>query len=102
MALFGRKNDDEEEYDDEDELLDEDGPRKIRDLKPKNRKKRKEPPKPWGRKERMIVFVALAITAVVSALLALSARGFKFPVFPKINFNFFSGETITLEKDNVK
>lgn len=107
MALFGKKKDDEEyededEFDGEDGYSDEDGPRKIRDLKPKNKKKRKEPPKPWGKKERLIVAAVLATTALVAAFLAISARGFRFPELPKINLNIFSGETITLQKDDVK
>lgn len=102
MALFGRKKDEDEDYEDDEEFEDEDEPRKIRDLKPVNRKKRKEPPKPWGKKERLIVVIVLGTTAVVSAFLAISARGFNLPTLPKINFNIFSGETITLEKDNVK
>lgn len=102
MALFGRKKDEDEDYEDEDEFEDEDEPRKIRDLKPNNKKKRKEPPKPWGKKERLIVAIVLGTTAIIAAFLAISARGFRLPELPKINLNIFSGETITLEKDDIE
>lgn len=77
MSLFNRKRDedfDEEEF--------EERPRKIRDLKPENRKFRKEPIKPWGKKERLIVLSILLITVITSGVLALSARNFKLPQLP--------------------
>jgi hypothetical protein len=52
MGLFGRKNeeefDEEEGFSEEEELKDRKLTRKFRDLKSENRRKRKEPPKPWG------------------------------------------------------
>ena len=79
--------------DDEEEII----PKRIKDLKPENRKKRKEPVKPWGKKERYIVLTILLVTVLVSAILALSARDFKLPGFQKIKFtNPFKEETIVI------
>ncbi len=96
MALFGRKKD--EDYEDEDDLdLAEEREerkltRKFRDLKSENRKKRKEPPKPWGKKERYIVLTVLLLTALTSGILAVSARDFKLPGFPRISFGSINFE----------
>lgn len=110
MGLFGKKEEDEEdeEFDLEDEKeerrKDRKLTRKFKDLNPEARKKRKEPPKPWGKKERIIVLAALLTTVLTSAILALSARDFNLPGFPKLtlkgrDFNIvnpFSEETIVL------
>lgn len=107
MALFGRKKD--EEFEDEDDFDAEVGredrklTKKFRDLKSQNKKKRKEPPKPWGRKERMIVLVILLVSVVISAILALVARNkntFRIDL-PKFNINplnMFKEETIVVGK----
>lgn len=100
---FLRKNR-EEEY--EDEYEEEERPqRRIRDLAPKNKRKRKEPPKPWGKKERYIVLGLLSLTIFTSAILAISARDFKLPGLPRLStdfkdfkFNIFKEETITIGK----
>lgn len=109
MGLFGKKK--EEEYEDEDELIEAEKEdrkltRKFKDLNSENKKKRKEPPKPWGKKERLLVLSILVITVVLSGILALTARGFNFPnfskvkiSFPKFNFeNIFGEETIVIGK----
>jgi hypothetical protein len=112
MALFGRKKD-EEDYEDEDELsVDEERSdrkltRKFKDLKSENRKKRKEPPKPWGKKERILVLSIMALTLLISGVLALIARRDQIGV-PTFNFNFekpnfgsfsiFKEETIEIRK----
>lgn len=107
MAIFGRKKD--EEYEDEDEFNEEEnrGDRKLtkkfRDLTPKNRKKRKEPPKPWGKKERLMVLVILLITVVISAILAFGAGDkskfhFSLPKFDFSSLNIFKEETIIVGK----
>ncbi len=107
MALFGRKKD--EEFEDEDEFDAEVGrgdrklTKKFRDLKPRNKKKRKEPPKPWGRKERMIVLVILLVTVIISAILALVARNkntfrLGLPKFDINSLNLFKEETIVVGK----
>lgn len=81
MGLFGRKKD--EEYED-DELELETPKRKIRDLNPENRRSRKEPIKPWGAKERIIVLSVLLVTVLTSGILALTARNFKLPKLPQL------------------
>jgi len=109
MALFGR-NKEEEELEDEDEFNeDENGgerkfTKKFRDLNPKNRKKRKEPPKPWGKKERIIVLVILLVTIIISAILAFGAKKkdlvrFGLPKFDLNSLNIFKEETIIVGRD---
>ncbi len=88
MGLFNRKKDE----DIEDELeIDEDEPRRIRrkfkDLNPENKKKRVEPVKPWGAKERLFVLIVLILTVASSGFLALSARNFKLPQLPALKIN---------------
>ena len=94
MAMFGKRRD-EEEYDEEYEV--QTPRRKIRDLKPENRKRRKEPVKPWGKKERYVVLVILLVTVLVAVALGISARDFKLPGFPKIKIeNPFKEEVIVV------
>jgi beta-lactamase class A len=106
MDILRRKKKSEENDDDIDG--DELGGRKsIRDLKPKNRRNRKEPQKPWGKRERLTVLFVLILTMGSSGVLALSAREYKLPGLPRMqrpNINFsqysfpFLGEkTIILE-----
>lgn len=88
MGLFNRKKNE----DIEDELeVDEDEPRRIRrkfkDLNPENKKKRVEPVKPWGTKERLFVLIVLILTVASSGFLALSARNFKLPQLPALKIN---------------
>lgn len=66
------------------------------------REKKKVPPKPWGKKERIIVLVLLIATAGISAALALSAREWKLPGLPRLalkmpSITFLKGEKIILE-----
>lgn len=74
----------------------------FKDLKPQNRKKRKEPPKPWGKMERSVVLVVLLITVLTSATLSLSARNWKLPNLPKItlpklaDINPFKEQTVVV------
>lgn len=112
MELFKRRKDDEE-YEDEDSSYDEplgdEGRRRrrfkdkdFRDLKSENKKKRKEPKKPWGRKERLFVLAAILLTAGMSGILALSARSWKLPRLPRlklpsISVPFWGEETIIIE-----
>ena len=105
MALFGKK---EAEVEDESELKNS---RKItknlKDLKPENRKKRKEPPRPWGKKERLVVLIVLLATIIISATLLIKQsvkfeKGNFFNRPPRINLNslnIFKGETIVIEKE---
>lgn len=69
----------------------------LKDLAPENKRKRKEPPRPWGKRERLLVFSALVLSIVASSLLALSNRNWKLPGFPRIDFS--AEETITYEKN---
>lgn len=64
-------------------------------------KRKKEPSKPWGKKERLLVFWVLIVTVVSSAILGLSAREWKLPGLPRIklpDFKIFNAETIIIEK----
>lgn len=100
MALFGRKDEDE---DYEDQVRDEkesNNFRKFKDLYPQNKRKRKEPQKPWGRNERLLVLSIFLTTILLSAVLAVSARDWKLPGLPRFilpSFNFFEGQTIVIE-----
>lgn len=106
MKLFGKKK--EEEYEDGEELVEEDEladkklTRKFKDLKPENKKKRKEPPKPWGKTERLIVGGIFLVTTISATTMFLFSHGFKFPGLPKITFksikfdNLFKEEVIQI------
>jgi hypothetical protein len=127
MALFGRNKEEESDtgggYSDEDEFNEDPSyakadasryapkgegrfsRRKFRDLNPKNKKKRKEPPKPWGKKERMIALIILLVTVIASAILAFGAgsKGKIHLSLPKFDFNslnIFKEETIIVEKSH--
>lgn len=71
--------------------------------------RRKKPPKEWGKRERIAIFILILATAGTSGVLALTARNWKLPGFPRIripsipNISFLSDETIVIEanKDNL-
>lgn len=95
MALFGRKKKKEEDID-----------HTSRGKNPASAKasarRRKEPPKPWGRKERLLVLVLLFITVGTSAVLGIYSRGWKLPGLPRlkapsIKIPFLGEETIVIE-----
>jgi hypothetical protein len=101
MALFGRKKEVEveEEFDEETNF----SRRKLRDLKPQNKKKRKEPPKPWGKRERLSILIILLATVIISAILAIVASSpARFNLsLPKVDFsslNIFKEQTIIIQK----
>ncbi len=102
MGLFGKKK--EEEFDDEEDLIAEEElrdrklTRKFKDLNPENRKKRKEPPKPWGKKERAVVGIFFMVTTLAAALLFLFSHEFKFPGLPKITLKSINFENPFGEK----
>jgi hypothetical protein len=112
MALFGRNKDEDEdgEYEDEDELIEEERQdrkltRKFKDLKRENRKKRKEPPKPWGKKERLTILIIIISTVLIAGILAVSNQAHITFNFAKPSFSFdfsklnpFKEETITIQK----
>jgi hypothetical protein len=99
--MFGRKKEVEveEEFDEESNF----SKRKLKDLNPQNKKKRKEPPKPWGKKERLSILIILLITVIVSAILAIgAANNLKFhlswPNFDFSSLNIFKEQTIIVNK----
>lgn len=103
MALFGkRQNDVEGGVLEKSPVKSQKGLGKgFKDLKAENKEKRKEPVKPWGRTERLIVFGVLATTVLSSGILAASARNWKLPRLPHITWpslNIFSEETIVVER----
>lgn len=91
MGIFNRKKD--EDIEDEFEQ-DEDEPRRVRrqfkDLKSENKRARKEPPKPWGKTERLVVLITLLATVLTSGVLALTARNFKLPQMPRLSVSSIS------------
>ena len=90
--LFFRKKDEEEEVDG----------RKTVSRKP--RRKKKEPPKPWTKKERYILLFVLVSTVLISGTLALYAREWKLPGFPRISvskISFFDSTPIVIDGDSV-
>lgn len=100
MAIFGKKKDEDYEDDEEfDEL-------EVKDLKPENRRRRKEIQKPWGKRERYTVLIFLLATVLISSVLAASGRDWKLPGLPQIkppsfkgfNFDFLKGQTIIIGK----
>lgn len=113
MAIL-KKRADYEEYRAEKEFGEEGAKRRrIKRLKPlpkddkvptgQRKRKRKEPQKPWGRKERLFVLIVLLLTVGASAILALSSYEWKLPGFPRIKislptFSFFGEETIVIER----
>jgi beta-lactamase class A len=82
MGLFFKKREDDYE---EEVKADTKKVKDLKDLKPENKKKRKEPKKPWGKGERILVFLVLVLTAGASSLMGLSSRGWKLPGYPKID-----------------
>lgn len=59
--------------------------------------KKKEPLKPWGKKERLIILSSLLITVLVSVFFSFSSGNFVPPQFPNFNLdNIFKGETIII------
>jgi len=67
------------------------------------RRKKKESPKPWTKKERYLVFYVFMFTVLMSSFLALSAREWKLPGLPRLTIpkiSIFKTETIVFEKEN--
>src|SRR3989344_7022306 len=101
MRLFGKK----QTRDDEEGELESGIKSKSSGKNPpssKLRRIKKEPPKPWGRKERLLVLALILLTAGTSGFLSLSARAWKLPGLPrikapKVSVPFFGEETIILE-----
>jgi len=86
MSIFDkRKKDEDYEEEEFDEFEGAPKGKKFKDLKPENKKKRKEPVKPWGKKERLLILIVFIITIFTSGILSLSARNFKLPGLPRIS-----------------
>jgi beta-lactamase class A len=67
-------------------------------------RKKKEVRQPWGKRERIIVFLLIIVTVGTSAILAISSRSWKLPGLPRIsvpNISLFQEETIIIEKDKI-
>ena len=92
MAIFRKKK-----------KREEDSEQEHKKSEPKFRKKRKkDPTKPWGKKERLLVFLILFLTVGASAVLGLYSRGWKLPGLPRlkmptITIPFIGEETIIIE-----
>lgn len=102
MSIFRKRNEEDYDYEDEEFKEHEDrrpNPKKFKDLKPENKRKRKEPQKPWGKPERFTILAVLLLTILTSLFLSLSARNFKLPGLPRISLPSFGwGEsTIVIE-----
>ncbi len=112
MGLFRRNKeedfDEEEGFSEEEELKDRKLTRKFKDLKSENKRKRKEPPKPWGKKERMLVLGFFLITTVLAAGMYIASHNLKFNGLPKISVpdiklrNPFGEEVIKVGPDGVQ
>lgn len=76
----------------------------FKDLKPENKRKRKEPIKPWGKGERVLILVFMLVTVGLSAYFAMSARDWKLPNMPRLispDINPFKADTITIEGNDL-
>lgn len=94
----------EEELEDEEELKPKRRRSKkdpeLKDLNPKNKNKRKEPPKPWGKSERLLVLSLVIGTAAIAGILGLSSRNWKLPGLPRLDSPELDvNRTIALEAD---
>jgi hypothetical protein len=86
--LFFKKRKEEETEEEGDGLT----PKKFR-LK---NKPKKEVFKPWGKKERMIVFMALFVSVLLSIGFFISSHKINVPSFPSLSFE----KTIILTPDS--
>lgn len=101
MPFFRREKEEDEEYEEE-SLPRTPRAREFKDLISQHKRARKEPAKPWGRRERILVLAALFLTVAASIILAVSSRGWKLPGLPRLklpSLSFFKEETIIIEKD---
>ncbi len=96
MSIFRKKEEEREEEEYQERELSR---KKIKDLNPENRKKRKEIPKPWGKKERYLVLGTVLGSLVASMILFASARSWKIPGLPKISLPSFNQDPIVITGD---
>ena len=95
MGIFKKKKNKEEE----EKGLGKDGKKPIR-----RRKKKDNLTREWSEKERKLVLFVFLGTIVASGLLALSARSWKLPNFPRITlpkFEFFKTSVIEYAAEGV-
>lgn len=85
MKLFGRKKK-EEEIDDVPATrgVSRKASAEVLEKPKRTRRKKEEPPKPWGKGERILVFGVLFATVGIAGFLALSARSWKLPGLPRL------------------
>ncbi len=50
----------------------------------RKKRRREEHPKPWGKKERLMVFLVFVVTVVTALFLSLKAREWKLPGLPRL------------------
>lgn len=109
MSIFGKKK----KFDDDENIEERDSDekegkrslkvKKIKDLSPENKKKRKEPIRSWNKFDRLFLFLVLFLTTGLSLFLAMSSRGYKLPNLPRIkipNIKIFGEKTIVFEGSN--
>ena len=72
--------------------------------KPKRKPKKKpDPLKPWGKKERILIFLVLSVTVLSAIAFTLFSRdSLSKPVINIPSINFSQNETIVLEKPDTK
>jgi beta-lactamase class A len=76
MRLFGNRKKEEE--------VDEPSKKDLE--KPKRtRRKKEEPPKPWGKSERYLVLLVMGSTVIIAVFLAMGARSWKLPGLPRLS-----------------
>lgn len=100
MSIFKKVAEEELDFD-EDEIEEEEKEgslrrKRIKDLNSENRRKRKEVPKPWTKKERFLILYVFGGTLLVSILLFASARDWKLPGWPKIKLPSIGDKTIVI------
>ena len=92
MRMFKRKKDKEEEKE-----------KDLEEKKARRKRRRKEDlPRSWSEKERKLVLIVFLGTIIISGILALSARSWNLPNFPRITlpkFEFFKTSVIEYEAE---
>lgn len=105
MVLFKKEPKEEDLYEEEVVVRKRPKSKAFRDLTPENRGKRKEPKKPWGKWERILVLSVLVSTFGTSLFLAVSSRGWKLPGLPRLSVSQVSlpfGEKKIVIEGNAK
>jgi len=101
MGIFGKKKTEDEEDEktgsekNDEKITKGKKSKKIKDLSPENKRRRKEPIRPWNKQDRIILLILILVTFGASFYFAVSSKGFKFPNLIT-NINPFSDRTIVL------